>query len=105
MTESRQSRFEEFKVSGDELLGKAKQLVHEGNVRRLIIKTEAGETVIEVPLTVGAVAAVVAAPFVAIGAIAALATRHTIVVERAAQPASTEPPASSSDAPPADPAV
>ena len=76
------ARFEEFKVSGDELLAKAKELVHEGNVRRLIIKNDAGQTLIEVPLTVGAVAAVVAAPFVAIGAIAALATRHTIVVER-----------------------
>jgi Flp pilus assembly pilin Flp len=77
-------RYEEFRVSGDELLAKAKELVHEGNVRRLIIKNESGQAVIEVPLTVGVVAAAVAAPFVAIGAIAALATRHTIVVERTA---------------------
>jgi Flp pilus assembly pilin Flp len=84
MTDPTGSRFEEFKVSGDELLGKVKELIHEGNVRRLIIKNETGGTVIEVPLTVGVVAAAVAAPLVAIGAIAALATRHTILVERVA---------------------
>jgi Flp pilus assembly pilin Flp len=83
MTSERNPRYEEFKVSGDELLGKVRQLVHEGNVRRLIIKDETGRTVIEVPLTVGVVAAALAAPLVAVGAIAALATRHAIVVERA----------------------
>jgi Flp pilus assembly pilin Flp len=82
MTSGQNPRYEEFKVSGDELLAKVRELVREGNVRRLIIKDESGRTVIEVPLTIGVVAAALAAPLVAIGAIAALATRHTILVER-----------------------
>ncbi len=73
---------EEIKIRGEELLAKVKELVREGNVRRLIIKNEEGTTLIEVPLTVGVIGAVLLPVWAAIGAIAALATDCTIVVER-----------------------
>jgi hypothetical protein len=73
---------EEIRIRGEELLAKVKELVHEGNVRRLIIKNDEGTTLIEVPLTVGVIGAVLLPVWAAIGAIAALATDCTIVVER-----------------------
>lgn len=73
---------EEFTISGDEVVAKVKELVHEGNVRRLIIKSDEGHTLIEVPLTVGVIGAALLPVLAAIGAMAALATRCTIVVER-----------------------
>ncbi len=73
---------EEFKVNGEDLLKKVKQLIAEGNVRRLTIKDKNGKTIVEMPLTVGVVGAVLAAPLAAIGAIAALVTECTIAVER-----------------------
>ena len=75
-------RKEEFKITGDELVAKIKELIHEGNVNRLIIKNEEGKTLIEVPLTLGVVGAIVAPVWAAIGAIAALASNLTIVVQR-----------------------
>jgi hypothetical protein len=80
-------RVQEFTVTGDEVVAKVKELVHEGNVRRLIIKNEEGRTLIEVPLTIGAIGAALLPVFAAIGAMAALATRCTIVVEREEPPA------------------
>jgi hypothetical protein len=74
-------RLKEYKVHGDELVARAKQLIHEGNVRRLIVKDEKGETILEVPLTVGVVGAMLIPVWVALGAIAALAVRYTLVVE------------------------
>jgi hypothetical protein len=79
MTESA----EEYHVDGDELLKKVKDLVHEGNVRRLIIKNDEGKKLIEIPLTIGVVGAVLLPVWVAIGAIAAVVTDCTIEVERA----------------------
>jgi hypothetical protein len=80
------ARTEVFEVSGDEVVAKAKALVKEGNVRRLILKTEEGNTLIEVPVTVGvgvAAGLVLLAPvWAAIGALAAIATDLTLVVER-----------------------
>lgn len=73
---------EEFKVKGDELLAKVKQLINEGNVRKIIIKNKDGKTVVELPLTVGVVGAVFAPVLAAVGAIAALLTECTLVVER-----------------------
>lgn len=73
---------EEIRIRGEELLAKVKELVHEGNVRRLIIKNDEGTTLIEVPLTVGVIGALLLPVWAAIGAIAALATDCTIVVER-----------------------
>jgi hypothetical protein len=75
-------RSEEFHVNGDEILKKIKELVHEGNIRRVIIKNEEGRTLIDIPLTLGVVGALVAPQLAAIGAIAALITRGTIVVEK-----------------------
>ena len=75
-------RTEEFRIRGEELVAKVKELVREGNVRRLIIKNEDGTTLIEVPLTVGVIGALLLPVWAAIGAIAALATDCTIVVER-----------------------
>ncbi len=72
---------EEFQVSGSQLVDKVKELVHEGNTRRIVIKQE-GETIMELPLTVAAVGVVFAPVLAAIGAFAALVTNCTIVVER-----------------------
>jgi hypothetical protein len=73
---------EEFKVNGEELLAKVKQLIHEGNIRRIIIKDKDGRTVMEVPLTFGVVGVLLAPTLVAVGAIAAMLTEATIVVEK-----------------------
>ncbi|MFA5926853.1 MAG: DUF4342 domain-containing protein [Patescibacteria group bacterium] len=76
------AKTEEFKVSGEEIVKKVKEIVKEGNVRRIIIKNEKGETVIELPLTIGAIGALIAPALAAVGALAALLTNCTIVVER-----------------------
>ena len=73
---------QEFKLSGDSVLGKIKELVHEGNVHRVTIKNDDGHTLIEIPLTIGVVGALLLPVWAAIGAIAALAASLTIVVER-----------------------
>ena len=75
-------RTEEFQVSGDVLLAKVKELVHEGNIRRIMIKNEEGKTLIEIPLTLGVIGAVLLPVWAAIGAIAALAVNYRIVVEK-----------------------
>jgi hypothetical protein len=75
-------RTEEYQVSGESLIAKAKELVHEGNIRRLIIKNEEGNTLIEVPLTLGVVGAALLPVWAAIGAIAALVTKCTLIVEK-----------------------
>jgi Domain of unknown function (DUF4342) len=76
------SRTEEFKLSGDQILGKVKELIHEGNVRRISLKNAEGHTIAEFPLTAGVIGALVAPSLAAIGAIVALASDLTIVVER-----------------------
>jgi hypothetical protein len=73
-------RIEEVKVKGEDLLKKVKELIHEGNIRRIIIKNENGETYIEIPLTLGVVGMVVAPILAAVGAIAALASNFTIEI-------------------------
>ena len=78
-------RTEEFKVNGEHLLTKIKQLLNEGHIRRVIIKDKDGKVVFEIPLTFGVVGALIAPQLVAIGAIAALLTEATIVVEKADQ--------------------
>jgi hypothetical protein len=72
----------EFKVQAEELLFKIKELIHEGNVRRIIIKNEEGLTYLEIPVTVGLIGALIAPIFAAIGALAALAANFTIEIER-----------------------
>lgn len=73
---------EEFKVSGDDVVKVIKKIIAEGNARRIIIKRESGETLVEFPLTLGAIGVVLAPVLAAVGAIAALLTQCTIVVER-----------------------
>jgi Flp pilus assembly pilin Flp len=75
-------RIEEFRITGDELQAKVKELIHEGNIRRIIIRNEAGTTLVEIPLTVGLVGVALVPVWAAVGAIAALATDCSIVVER-----------------------
>jgi hypothetical protein len=77
-------RTEEFHVNGEELLSKIKKLVHEGNIRKIIIKDKDGKVLIEFPLTIGVVGLVLAPTLAAVGAIAALVTEATIVVEKEA---------------------
>lgn len=74
-------RREEFKVSGEALVDKIKELVHEGNIRRIIIKDKSDHMLIDVPLTVGVIGVLLAPQLAAIGAIAALVSNATIVVE------------------------
>lgn len=73
---------EEFKVSGEDLLKKVKEIIAEGNVRRIIIKNKDGKSLVELPLTIGVVGLALAPLLAAVGAIAALVTECTIVVER-----------------------
>ena len=75
-----ETKQEEFKVSGDELIKKVKEIIREGNARAIIIKNEEGKEIIQVPLTIGAVGALLAPPLAAVGAVAALLTKCTIVV-------------------------
>ena len=72
----------EFRVKGEDLIRKVKDLVHEGNVRRIIIKDEQGKTYFEVPLTLGVVGAVLMPVWAAIGAVAALASNFTTEVQK-----------------------
>jgi hypothetical protein len=78
----RAERVERLRVSGNELWSRLRQLVREGNVRRLIIRDDEERILVEIPMTVGVVALVLAPFAVAIGAIAALLTRCTIEIER-----------------------
>ena len=77
-----QKNTEEFKVSGEEVLAKIKELIKAGNIRRIILKNEKEETILEIPLTFALVGAVIAPVLAAVGAMAALLTKCTIVVER-----------------------
>ena len=81
-------RFEEFRVTGEAVVAKVKELVREGNIRRIILKNEQGEILIEIPLTLGVVGALLLPVWAAIGAIAAMAANLTVVVERVDPPVS-----------------
>ncbi len=76
------NRTEEFKVKGEEVVALLKKLIHEGNIRRIIIKNEEGKTLIEIPLTVGVIGTLLLPVWAAVGAIAAVVANMTIVVER-----------------------
>jgi len=84
---------EEFKVLGKELVDKVQELIHAGNIRRIIIRDDHGHTFMEIPLTVAAIGAVVAPVLAAVGAIAAHLAHFTIVVERVQPEPAAEPPA------------
>jgi hypothetical protein len=74
--------FEEFKVQANELVGKVKELIHQGNVRRVIIKDDKGRTFIEIPVTFAALGVLAAPILAAVGALAALVAHFTLVVEK-----------------------
>ena len=85
---------EEFKISGDTLVTKVKELIHQGNVRRIIIKNREGHTLIEIPMTAGVIGGVVSAVFfpviAAVGVIGAMVTHLTVVIERQASAPTSE---------------
>jgi hypothetical protein len=86
MTDNDRARYEEFTVSGDKLVTKVKDVIKDGNVRRVIIKNEKGESMFEIPLIAGIAVTALTAAFtpllVAVGAIAGMVTHATIGVER-----------------------
>ncbi len=75
-------RTEEFEVTGEKLIEKIKELIHAGNVRRIIVKNESGKTLIEIPMNIGVAAALLLPVQAALAAIAALVVKLTIVVEK-----------------------
>jgi hypothetical protein len=82
-------RTEEIHISGDMLVSKIKELVREGNIRRVVIKNEEDRTLVEFPVTVGVVGAVLVPQLAALGAVAALVARCTLVVEKVEEAAET----------------
>jgi hypothetical protein len=84
--------FEEMKVLGNDLAEKVKALIHEGNVRRIIIKDDNGHTFVEIPVTVVAVGALFAPILAAVAGLAAMAAKFTVVVEKSRD---AEPPPNS----------
>ena len=80
--ESEEGAEEKYSVCGDDLLSRVKELVREGNIRRITIRSDEGNTLIEIPLAIGVVGAMLLPVWAAIGAIAALVTNCTIAVER-----------------------
>ena len=81
-TSGSRTRREAYKVRGEKIVGKIKELLHEGNVRHVVIKSEEGRTLIEFPVTVGVAGALLVPVWAAIGALAALVTNCSIEVER-----------------------
>jgi repressor of nif and glnA expression len=71
-----------YRVSGSEIMKKIEEIIHEGNARRIIIKNEKNETILEFPVTVGVIGIVLAPILAAVGALAAIVSNVTIVVER-----------------------
>lgn len=82
VTTEEKVRTETVDVKGDDLLAKIKEIVHEGNVRRITITDKEGRRLLEIPLTVGVVGVVLLPVFAAVGALAALVAECTIEVER-----------------------
>jgi hypothetical protein len=84
------SVYEEIKVQAKDLVDKVQEFIHEGNVRRIIIKDERGHTFLEIPLTIAAIGVIAAPVLAAIGGIAALVANFTLVIERT-EPHNAEP--------------
>jgi hypothetical protein len=82
MKDKNHSKREFFKVKGDDLLNKVKEIIREGNARKIIIRNEKDDTIMEFTLTIGTIGVVIAPIFAAVGVIAALATDCTIIVEK-----------------------
>jgi hypothetical protein len=86
-----QRTFQEFKVEAGELVDKVKDLIHEGNIRRIIIKDASGNTFMEIPLNIAAIGVVAAPLLSALGALAALVAKFTVVIERTEEPPAEKP--------------
>lgn len=82
MSQATAERIEKIRVFGEDLLKKVKELIQEGNVRRISIKDKSGKTIVEFPLTLGVVGAAIAPVLAAVGALAALVTECTLTIER-----------------------
>ncbi len=80
--EGKAKKTEDQHVSGDNLLARVKELIHQGNIRRITIKNDEGKAILEIPLTVGVVGAMLMPIWVAVGAIAALAADYRLEVEK-----------------------
>jgi hypothetical protein len=80
--------YEDLKVEGEDLVAKIRDLIHEGNVRRIIIKNSEGNVLAEVPVTLGVVGAVIAPSLAVVGAIAAVVSDCSITIERQVDPSS-----------------
>ncbi len=80
--ETGRNKSQEFKLDGSEIISKIQELIHQGNIRRIIIKNEEGKTLIEIPLILGLVGAALAPVLAAVGAIGALVAKLTIIVEK-----------------------
>jgi hypothetical protein len=80
MSSKKKSAQEEFKVSGEEMLKKIKKLIHEGNIRRIIIKSNKGDVLMEIPLTFAVVGTMLAPVMAAVGALTAVMTEYSIIV-------------------------
>jgi hypothetical protein len=87
---SKETRTEELTIRGEELIATVKELVHQGNIRRITIKNREGKVLIEVPLSLGVVGALLLPTLAALGALAAIVSECTIVVERVDDPTSKE---------------
>jgi hypothetical protein len=81
-TSAKRTRREEYKVRGEKIVAKIRELLHEGNVRHVVIKNDEGKTLIEFPVTVGVAGALLVPVWAAIGALAALVANCKIEVER-----------------------
>jgi hypothetical protein len=93
---------EVLKIQGKDLVEKVKALIHEGNIRRIIIKDSKGNTFIEIPVTIAAVGAIAVPILAAVGALAALVADFTIVIEKAKEePKEVAPKEAKGDEPPA----
>ncbi|MCL4353548.1 DUF4342 domain-containing protein [Patescibacteria group bacterium] len=82
MKKAKSVKKEKFEVKGEELLKKVKELIKEGNVRKITITDKKGKEIMNFPLTVGVVGAILAPVLAAVGAIATLLTECTLTVER-----------------------
>ena len=76
------TRTEELTISGEKLVSTVKEIIRQGNVRRVSVRSKDGETLIDIPLTLGVVGTLLLPTVAALGTIAALVTQCTIVVER-----------------------
>ena len=82
MREKKKDRVEEFEIDGDKVVAEVRKLIHEGRIRRITIKNEKGESLMEIPLLVGLVGAALLPVLAAVGALGAIVARLRIVVER-----------------------